>query len=272
MSMTGFIDVHTHLHDSRIIENALDIVRRAQDAGVETIATCATMEENFGITAQLYEEFACVVPFFGIHPWFLDTLSPDWAKNLGQWLEKIPAGVGETGLDFMGKGTDRDLQVKVFKTHLNLACDLKRPINIHVRKAWDAIVNILKYHGPLAAGGVIHSYSGSADLIPVLEKFNLHISFSGSVTRPNAKKVGLALKAVSLDRIVFETDTPDIVPQFILDAYPGKTPLNEPANVPEIVRVAAERRNMDFQNLAGHGYENSLHLLDSVLGKRESAG
>jgi len=263
--MTGFVDVHTHLHDPRIIDAAPDIVLRAQAAGVETIATCATMEDNFGMTAQLAEQFSSVVPFFGIHPWFLDTLSPDWARNLGQWLEKIPAGVGETGLDFMDKEADRDLQLEVFKTHLALACDLKRPINIHVRKAWDAILKILKHYGPLAAGGVIHSYSGSADLVPVLEKFNLHISFSGSVTRLNAKKVGLALKAVSLDRIVFETDTPDIVPQFILDAHPADPPFNEPANVPEIVKVAAERRNMDFQTLAGHAYENSLNLFGALL-------
>jgi len=263
--MTGFVDVHTHLHDPRIIDAAPDIVLRAQAAGVEIIATCATMEDNFGMTAQLAEQFSSVVPFFGIHPWFLDTLSPDWARNLGQWLEKIPAGVGETGLDFMDKEADRDLQLEVFKTHLALACDLKRPINIHVRKAWDAILKILKHYGPLAAGGVIHSYSGSADLVPVLEKFNLHISFSGSVTRPNAKKVGLALKAVSLDRIVFETDTPDIVPQFILDAHPADPPFNEPANVPEIVRVAADRRNINFHALAGHAYKNSLDLFGSIL-------
>jgi TatD DNase family protein len=174
------------------------------------------------------------------------------------------------GLDFMDKGADRDLQVQVFKTHLALADDLNRPINIHIRKAWDAIVKILKHHGPLAAGGVIHSYSGSADLVPVLEKFNLHISFSGSVTRPNAKKVGQALKVVSLDRIVFETDAPDIVPQFILDAHPGEVPLNEPANVPEIVRVAAERRGMTFETLARHGYENSLDLFGPVLSQKEN--
>ena len=263
--MTGFVDVHTHLHDQRIIDAAPDIVLRAQGAEVKTIATCATMEKNFELTAQLAEQFSCVVPFLGVHPWFLDTLGSDWARNLGQWLEKIPAGVGETGLDFMDKAADRDMQLEVFKTHLALACDLKRPINIHVRKAWGAIVKILKHHGPLAAGGVIHSYSGSADLVPVLEKFNLHISFSGSVTRPNAKKVGLALKAVSLDRIVFETDTPDIVPEFILDAHPTDPPFNEPANVPEIVKVAAARRNMDFQTLAGHAYENSLNLFGAIL-------
>lgn len=270
MSMTGFFDVHTHLHDSRIIENVPDIVLQAQDAGVKTIATCATMEENFGITVQLSEKFSCVVACLGIHPWFLDTLSRDWARNLAQWLEKIPtAGVGETGLDFMDKGADRDLQLDVFKAHLALACDLNRPINIHVRKAWDSILKILKHHGPLAAGGVIHSYSGSGDLIPVFEKFNLHISFSGSVTRPNARKVIQALKAVSPDRIVFETDTPDIVPQFILDAHPGEVPFNQPANVPEIVRVAAERRGMDFQILARHGYQNSMALFGSVLNQKE---
>ncbi|PIE62342.1 MAG: DNAase [Desulfobacter postgatei] len=263
--MTRFIDVHTHLHDPRIIGRAPDIVLGAQHAGVEKIVTCTTMEENFGVTAELSEKFSCVVPCFGIHPWFLDTLSTDWSKNLGQWLEKIPAGVGETGLDFMDKGADRDLQVQVFKTHLGLACDLIRPINIHIRKAWDAILKILKYHGPLAGGGVIHSYSGSADLVPVLEKFNLHISFSGSVTRPNAKKVRQALKRVSLERIVFETDTPDIVPQFILDAHSGKAPLNEPAHVPQIIRVAAERRGIRFETLARHGYENSLALFGSFF-------
>jgi TatD DNase family protein len=270
--MSGFIDVHTHLHDPRIIDNTPDIVLRAQAAGVEKIATCATMEDNFGITAELSENFSCVVPWLGIHPWFLDTLSPDWAQNLGQWLEKIPAGVGEVGLDFMDKGADRDLQIQVFKTHLALACDLNRPINIHIRKGWDAIVKTLKQHGPLAAGGVIHSYSGSADLVPVLEKFNLHISFSGSVTRPNAKKVIQALGAVSLDRIVFETDAPDIVPQFVLDAHTGEIPLNEPANVPEIVRVAAERRGMSFETLARHGYENSLDLFGPVLNQAENDG
>jgi len=264
--MPGFIDVHTHLHDPRIIEHASDLVLQARAAGVERMVTCATMQDNFKATAGLAQRFPCVTPCLGIHPWFLDSLSPDWARDLGQWLEKIPAGVGETGLDFMDKGADRDLQIQVFKTHLELACDLNRPVNIHIRKAWDPMLKILKHHGPLAPGGVIHSYSGSPDLVPLLETFNLHISFSGSLTRPNARKVIRALGVVSLDRVVFETDTPDIVPQFVLDARPGASPLNQPANVPGIVRVAAGQRGIAFDTLARHGYENSLALLGPVLG------
>ena len=263
--MTGFMDVHTHLHDPRIINDVPDIILRAEHAGVDKIATCATMEDNFEATADLSKNYPCVVPCFGIHPWFLDSLSPDWVSHLEHWLLEIPSGIGETGLDFMDKDANRERQLQVFKTHLSLACDLKRPVNIHVRKAWDAVVKILKHYGPLQAGGVIHSYSGSADLVPILEKYNLHISFSGSVTRPNAKKAAKALGAVSMDRIVFETDSPDIVPWFIMKTASGTTPLNQPANVPGIIRTAAGILKKEFQPLADLAYENSRNLFASIL-------
>ena len=259
-----FIDVHTHLHDRRIVDGIPGIIKRAQGAGLKKIVSCATMEENFRATFDLAEEYESVLPCFGVHPWFLDTLSRGWERNLGDWLEKVPSGVGETGLDFMGRGADRDLQIEVFTAHLTLARDLGRPINIHIRKAWDVFIHILKKHGPLGAGGLVHSYSGSADLAKVLERYNLHISFSGSVTRHNAKKTIRALNAVDLDRILFETDTPDIFPT--LDDgndYAGR--LNEPLFVPEIVRIAADRRGIGFEKLAGHGYINGLNLFKPLI-------
>lgn len=260
----NFIDVHTHLHDHRIRADLTGIISRAQKAGVRYMVTCATMEENFKDTARLARENACVLPCFGVHPWFLDTLSHGWKENLGHQLESIPSSVGETGLDFVARGADRDLQIKVFKAHLALAREFNRPVNIHIRKAWDALIHILKKDGPLPSGGLIHSFSGSADLALVLEKFNLHISFSGAVTRPNAKKTAAALNAVSLDRIVFETDTPDIFPSF----KGVKTPhlhLNQPCNLPGIVAIAAGRCNMGFEALAFYGYTNALNLFSPVM-------
>ncbi len=262
----NFIDVHTHLHDHRIIDDIPCIINRAESAGLRFLVTCATMEENFEGTRKLSEQYNSVLPCFGVHPWFLDTLSCDWETNLGEWLEKMPSGIGETGLDFMARGADRDLQISVFKAHLALADDLNRPINIHIRKAWDVFIHILKQHGPLRAGGLVHSYSGSADLVRVLVPYNLYISFSGSVTRYNAKKTVRALNAVSLDRILFETDTPDIFPT--LDDggnYAGR--LNEPGFVPAIVKIAAERRGIGFEELAEHGYINGLKLFNPLLEK-----
>lgn len=255
----NFIDVHTHLHDPRILSDQTGIISRAKQAGVRYMVTCATMEQNFEDTAQLARENDCVLPCFGVHPWFLDTLSPAWKETLGGQLASMPSAVGETGLDFMARGADRDLQLQVFKTHLSLARDLSLPINIHIRKAWDALVHMLKKDGPLGAGGLVHSFSGSADLARVLEKYNLHISFSGAVTRPNAKKTVLALNAVSKDRILFETDTPDIFPSFDGIKNPSLH-LNQPATLPGIVKIAAGRCQMGFEELAGYAYTNASTL------------
>ncbi len=260
-----FIDVHTHLHDRRIVEDIREIINQAVSVGVNKMVTCATMEENFDATVKLAKEYKAVLPCFGIHPWFIGSLTSGWEERLGTWLETIPSGVGETGLDFMDKGADREFQNEVFKTHLDLAVSLGRPINIHIRKAWDAFLHILKKNGPLKAGGLVHSYSGSADLAKVLERYNLHISFSGSVTRPNAKKVVKALNAVSLDRILFETDTPDIPPTFENGHRAVSDSLNYPGNLPYIVEIAARKRGVQFEELGGCAYTNGLNLFESIM-------
>jgi TatD DNase family protein len=88
----------------------------------------------------------------------------------------------------MIKTLDRDRQMAVFEHHLMLAREMGWPVNIHIRKAWYAFVRIIKKLGKFKMPGLIHSYSGPADLIPIFEAHNLYLSFSGSVTRPGAKK------------------------------------------------------------------------------------
>ena len=76
-----FVDSHCHLHDSRIIPDISGIIDRAVNAGVTTMVTCATMEENFELTRNLAMDHPSVVPCFGIHPWFVDSLSAEWKKK-----------------------------------------------------------------------------------------------------------------------------------------------------------------------------------------------
>jgi TatD DNase family protein len=167
----------------------------------------------------------------------------------------------------MIKTLDRDRQTAVFEHHLMLAREMGRPINIHIRKAWDAFVRIIKKLGKFKTPGLIHSYSGSADLIPIFEAHNLYISFSGSVTQPGAKKVVKALKAVSRERCVLETDTPDIYPYL---PEPEAHRLNEPRNLAAIARIASERVGFEFETFSGQAYENSLELFSPLLERKKT--
>jgi TatD DNase family protein len=257
-----FFDAHCHLHDERIYTDLSNIVVRAQKAGVRHMVSCATRTQNFDRTAALACTHGRVIPCFGIHPWFVDTLPENWQQRLETFLTAHRSGIGETGLDFMDKRADQNLQIRVFSHHLALARELERPINIHIRKAWDTFIHLLKKFGPLKPPGLIHSYSGSADMIPLFERYNLYISFSGAVTRPNAKKVVRALGAVSSQRIVMETDAPDIYPS--LSGPPGNT-LNEPKNLPAIAQIAARRVDMGLEEFATQAYHNSLTLFRPIL-------
>ena len=257
-----YVDAHCHLHDYRIFGDIPGIVQRAETAGVTRMVTCATMEENFEATATLASQYPAIVPCYGIHPWFLDSLSPGWQQVLGDRVAAEVCGIGETGLDFMDKQANRERQLKVFFFHLALAQDLERPINIHIRKAWDAFIRQLKKTGPLKTPGMVHSFSGSADMVKLLIRYNLYISFSGSVTRPGAKKVVKALNAVPGDRILLETDTPDIYP-----SVPDPDPhgLNEPKNLPAIAQIAAARAGVPVFDFARRAYANAREIFAPLI-------
>lgn len=261
-----FFDSHCHLHDPRIIHTVPDILDRSAGAGVAAMVTCATKEDNFTVTADLSKTYQGVVPGFGIHPWFVDSLSLQWKERLETALLSMPSGVGEIGLDFTDKKTDRDRQVEVFEYQLKLACEMNRPVTIHVRKAWDALFHILKQFGKFDISGLIHSYSGSADMIPALEKYGLFISFSGAITHPDSKKGVQALKVVSPDRFVLETDSPDILPLFLRQK---NKVLNEPAHLPAIAEIVARRLGQDLDSFCMKAYENSLILFESILAKNK---
>ena len=263
-----FIDSHCHLHDSRIISDISGIEDRAGIANVKYMVSCATMENNFEILAKLSRNYTSILPCFGIHPWFVNNISDQWKERLEHYLWAYPSGIGETGLDFTDKTCDRNLQIKVFEHHLRLAMELERPINIHIRKAWDTFIHILKKTGKLKVPGLIHSYSGPADMIPVFETYGLYISFSGSVTNPNAKKVVNALKKVSKERFVLETDAPDIYPYL---PEPKVPLLNEPKNLPAIAQIASTRIGMEFKEFSRQAYDNSLNLFHPILqGKKDN--
>jgi TatD DNase family protein len=192
----------------------------------------------------------------GIHPWFV---SKDW-KNSFQTLEAclrekeaamLWLGIGETGLDFQEKFTNRAEQEACFAAHLDLARELDRPAAVHCVQAWGRLVEILRGHP--APRILLHAFGGAAELIPQLAELNCWFSFCGNVTNPNAKRVRAAAAAVPAERLLIETDSPDFPPA-------GCSSPNEPANLIHVARAVAQLRNLSVEELADCTFRNSLQF------------
>ena len=99
-------------------------------------------------------------------------------------------------------------------------------------------------------------------MIPLFERHGLFISFSGAVTTPGNKKAARALQAVSLDRILIETDSPDILPRI---PSLWESSANKPENLFYIARSAAATLGISTERLARLTYGNAKKLFDPVL-------
>ena len=247
-------DVHTHLQDLRLAKTIHQVMHRSMAAGVTHMVCCGVQESDWHGVTSLAARYPGILPAFGLHPWFISSRSLDWLDRLEQLLQTSSAAVGEIGLDrIVSPRNDRD-QVLVFTSQLKLAKKYKRPVNIHCRKAFGLLADLLKENGGLPHGGVIHSYSGSADMVKVFERSGAYISFSGSLTRPHNKKVRQAARAVSLERLLIETDTPDILPTGVSHG------LNEPAHVHWVLKALAQLREESIEALANATFANAVRL------------
>ncbi len=243
-----YFDSHCHLQEPEIMESLDGVMDRWQDIQGGTIVCCGTREDDWQSVMDIAGRYEMVLPSVGLHPWFVHEASSKWEDTLEKYL--VDNGnivcVGEIGLDLLLKNVNPQYQERFFITQMAMAREQKLPVSLHVRKGWDRFIRILKHMGPLPEGGVIHSYSGSADMVELFEKYGLYISFSGSVTNFRNKKVKKALTAVSLDRLLIETDSPAILPVYLDGGGQG---WNEPGNIFMVALAVSEILQMDLQYL-----------------------
>lgn len=268
-SMTMLVDAHCHLQDERLAPFLDEAMERARRAGVVAIVCCGSSEEDWDDVLALAKRFpSIVVPALGLHPWYLRERTSAWLGRLESLLRAHPqAGVGECGLDHALEPRNDAEQEEVFAAQLDLARRLNRPVWIHARRAWGRMPDLLKEQGPSGAGWVIHSYSGSVEIIESLAALNVFFSFSGSLTRANNRRGRAAAAAVPADRLLIETDAPDLSP-VIRDPMTGESrvpEINEPANLVHVASALAEIRGWSWDETAHTTAANARRLL-AVLG------
>ncbi|KAG6620473.1 hypothetical protein I3842_Q067200 [Carya illinoinensis] len=260
------------------------------------------LQKDWHLVKQMGDKYTSVIPCFGLHPWYVAERKPNWFDTLKECLESTPsAAVGEIGLDKGSRGKEIDFsdQIDVFRQQLELARELKKPASVHCVRAFGDLLQTMKSIGSFPAGVILHSYLGSAEMVPEFAKLGAYFSFSGYLMSLEARKAKKMLRAVPSERILLESDAPDALPKseldslFMVDGDPfipeelqgqggkfssndgsssnfsysvrdvstlPKDTLNHPANIQNVLDYVASFVDMTKEELAEVSYKNAVLL------------
>ncbi len=233
--------IDTHAHLDACADPPAVLLSRAREAGVDRVITVGTTIDSCRAALAVAEEEDGVYATLGIHPHGAGGDEAGRIEELRELLHDDHAvAVGETGLDFFRDYAPHDAQLRLFKRHLVLATELRKPVVIHTRDASDEVAKILAdFEGAV----VLHCFS-SPELLPLALERDYYVSFAGNVTFPKAEELRAAAVQVHADRLLAETDSPYLAPQ------PRRGRPNEPANVVHTVAALAAARSEDAADLA----------------------
>ncbi len=223
------IDAHCHLHFPILQARASALIDEMADAGIHHAIVNGTCEHDWQDVAQLCTRFPALLrPAYGLHPWKILQRTSSWHENLALILASHPhASIGECGIDHWRIDLPKDQQREVFAQHIALSRQYDRPMSIHGLKAWQAIAQEIAAQKPIPPF-LLHSYSGPVDMIPHFAKLGAYFSFSAYFFEPRKVAVLEMFRSIPTDRLLIETDAPDmkgpahLYPEF--SAYPFHHP------------------------------------------------
>jgi TatD DNase family protein len=235
--MPEFFDTHAHLHFPDFAGDLDAVLARARAAGVRGIVTIGTDVETSRAAVAIAAREPDVWAAVGIHPHDAGAAADDALAEIER-LATAPrvVAIGEMGLDYFRDLSPRDAQARCFDAQLALARRVGKPALVHCRDAHADTLAALGRADIGRAGGIMHCFSGDADVARRCLDLGLTISIAGPVTYPNVRNLPEVVRLVPADRLVVETDCPYLPPQ----PYRGKR--NEPAYVAITAARVAELR------------------------------
>lgn len=237
-------DSHAHIDDERFDADRDEVVARALAAGVSLIVNIGADMASSARSVALAEKYPGIYAAVGMHPHDSQDMKENDYRQLEQWANhpKVVA-IGEIGLDYHYDLSPRPVQKEVFLRQLDLARKTGKPFIIHEREAHADMLDIIRY-AARGLNGVFHCFSGSVETAREYLKMGFYISVAGPVTFPKSVKTKEVAKAVPLDRLLVETDSPYLTPQ----PFRGKR--NEPAYVRLVAEEIANLRDISLAELA----------------------
>ncbi len=256
-----FIDSHCHLdridlapYQHSFAEFVLDTERQR----IEHMLCIAIDMESYAGMRKLVDPYKNISLSVGVHPNETDGREPTIDELLKLADDGKVIAIGETGLDyFHGKG-DLDWQRQRFKTHIQAAKTLNKPLIIHTRAAGHDSLDVLKQEGADQVGGIIHCFTEDWAYAEKALDLNFYISFSGIVTFKNALAIKDVAQRIPADRFLIETDSPYLAPV----PYRGKP--NYPTYVRYVAEHIAELRGIAVAEVARLSSENFYSLFSKL--------
>ena len=253
------IDSHCHLLDEPLFSKLPEVIQAAFVCGVSQFIVPCSHAHDFPVLAQLLRQYDCVIPAFGVHPFYV--AETDLATALTQLelhLRQHPqAMVGEIGLDFADKTLSQEQleqQQAYFAAQLQLAQRLQRPVILHYRQSLDAMLNTVTAQG-FDCGGFLHGYSGSIEQARPWLRLGFKLGLGSVLLKPNARKVYQLLPQLNHSDYVLETDAPYMVSSSMNQAH------NEPKFVRAVAEKLAEFYQCAWEDIAAHSSANVASVL-----------
>ena len=268
--MMQLFDTHTHFDVADFDHDRQHLAVQAKQVGVEALVLIGFIESRFDELIQTHQQLqhwenvpqSYLAP--GLHPFYIEQHQQAHLQRLEQVLKQHDCvAIGEIGLDTFLKQHKRPdafaKQQHYFNAQLELATHYQKPVLLHIRKAHAEALAILKAQ-KFKLGGIAHAFSGGVEEAKALVKLGFKIGVTGQITNPNAKKLHQVVQAIGAERLVIETDCPDMTPLCCQTSTEHRT-RNTPVNLPYILDSLAQTLGQPQDQLAEQLCQNSLAAL-----------
>ena len=258
------IDSHCHLNYEGLRERQAEVLENARERGVVGFLNISTRQKEWGEVISVAERHDDVWASVGVHPHEADA-HPDLGATALVEGTKHPrvVAIGECGLDYYYDKSDRKAQRDRFEAHIDAARQTGLPLIVHTREAEADTAEILgravKEGG---VTGVLHCFTGTADLAKKALDFGFYISLSGIVTFKNAADLQHTARKLPLESLLVETDSPFLAP------VPNRGKVCEPAFVADTASFVAELRGESADRLAEATTANFFRLFSKANGPK----
>lgn len=239
-----FVDTHAHLFYENYKDDLDEVIQRAKNNFISYIVIPATDIQTAKTAISLSEKYDFIFASVGVHP----HETKDWNKKYKQDIkalsshEKVVA-IGEIGLDYYYDFSPKEKQIEAFKDQIELAIEIDKPIIVHNRDSDNDMLEIISSYCSTGLKAQFHCFNASLQHAIEYIKMNHFISFTGNITYKKSEELRSILKAIDINHLLLETDSPFMSPA----PYRGKR--NEPSYLYNTAELIAEVKKISLVNL-----------------------